>query len=92
MNSYIGVKRIECRTNNIIIMRTSNKNQSEFIEVPNASIGMLVIIVGFIWIICYGINTKIETQRRIEAQNALNERMNEMIANNADDINLPKYR
>lgn len=53
---------------------------------------MLVIIVGFIWIICYGINTKIETQRRIEAQNALNERMNEMIANNADDINLPKYR
>lgn len=66
-------------------MRTSNKNQSEFIEVPNASIGMLVIIIGIIWIVCYGINTHNETQRRIKSMNALNENLNQLQASNADD-------
>lgn len=66
-------------------MNTNNKKEKEFIKVPNANVGMIIIIVGIIFGIYTFISDRMETQRRIDERNALNERMNEMIASNADD-------
>jgi hypothetical protein len=66
-------------------MNTNNKKEKEFIEVPNANIGMIIIIVGIIFGVYTFISDRMETQRRIDAQNALNENLNQLQASNADD-------
>lgn len=66
-------------------MNTNNKKEKEFIEVPNANVGMIIIIVGIIFGVYTFISDRMETQRRIDAQNALNENLNQLQASNADD-------
>ena len=74
-------------------MNTNNKKEKEFIEVPNANVGMIIIIVGIIFGIYTFISDRFETQRIIREMNYLNESLNELQANNADDfINVPRYR
>lgn len=66
-------------------MKTNNKKEKEFIEVPNANVGMIIIIVGIIFGVYTFISDRMEIQRRIDAQNALNENLNQLQASNADD-------
>jgi hypothetical protein len=74
-------------------MNTNNKKEKEFIEVPNANIGMIIIIVGIIFGVYTFISDRMETQRIIRNMEYTNESLAELQANNADDfINLPKYR
>lgn len=74
-------------------MNTNNKKEKEFIEVPNANIGMIIIIVGIIFGVYTFISDRMETQRIIRDMEYTNESLAELQANNADDfINLPKYR
>lgn len=66
-------------------MNTNNKKEKDFFEVSNANVGMIIIIVGIIFGVYTFISDRMETQRRIDAQNALNENLNQLQANNADD-------
>lgn len=74
-------------------MNTKNQYQSDFIEVKTTHVIIVLVIVIITFFVCAFISDRNETQRRIRNMEYLNESLNELQANNADDfINIPRYR
>lgn len=66
-------------------MNTRKQYQSEFFEVKTTPVIIVLGIVIITFFVCAFISDRMETQRRIDAQNALNENLNQLQASNADD-------